>query len=95
MRKLKGAGHFISRRIGRAIGDYNLIEEKDYSSSYYYRTYNRFFLLSDLAPQMLRGSLTPSLVESFKLLAQNLEDEGKQEEALNVRRRIEWESGGW
>ena len=74
---------------------YNLIEEKDYSSSYYYRTYNRFFLLSDLAPQMLRGNLTPSMVESFKLLAQHLEDKGNQEEALNVRRRTEWESGGW
>ncbi|MBL7131843.1 MAG: hypothetical protein ISS45_10680 [Candidatus Omnitrophica bacterium] len=29
MRKLSNTGHFISTRIGQAIGDYNLIEEKD------------------------------------------------------------------
>ena len=29
MRKLSKTGRFISTRIGQAIGDYNLIEEKD------------------------------------------------------------------
>jgi tetratricopeptide (TPR) repeat protein/O-antigen ligase len=72
---------------------YNLVEEKEYSSSYYFRTYNRFFLISDLAPQMLRGNLTPSMVESFHLLAQHLEDKGKNEEALKVQRRIDLELG--
>ncbi|OGO15147.1 MAG: hypothetical protein A2Z14_18190 [Chloroflexi bacterium RBG_16_48_8] len=69
-----------------------LIEEKDYSFSYYYRTYNRFFLLSDLAPQMRRVDITPEMIESFNLLAQYLQVNGKESDAHNVLKRLELET---
>lgn len=68
-----------------------LIEEKDYSSSYYYRTYNRFFLLSDLAPQMRRGDITPEMVDDFALLTHHLQENGKESEARRVQKRLELE----
>ena len=70
---------------------FDLIENFNYSPSYYYRTYNRFFLSSDLAPQLLRGEIAPEMIESFAMLAQELEGDGDQAEAQLVRQRLEVE----
>ena len=72
---------------------FDAIEKRDYSSSYYYRTYYRFFLISDLAPQLRRGDIAPEMIESFTLLAQYLEETGNEDDASTVKKRLELEVG--
>jgi tetratricopeptide (TPR) repeat protein len=72
---------------------FDSIEKRDYSSSYYYRTYYRFFLISDLAPQLRRGDIAPEMIESFHRLAQYLEETGNEDDARTVIKRLELEVG--
>jgi len=73
---------------------FNLIENKSYSYSYYYGAFNRFFLESDLVPQMRRGILTPAMIEDFTLLAQYQEMNGNHPKSIEILKRIEIEAGG-
>ncbi|NIM93356.1 MAG: hypothetical protein GTO18_06560 [Anaerolineales bacterium] len=74
---------------------FDLVEDRSYSPSYYYRTYNRFFLASDLAHQMRRGDLTPEMIESFNLLAQYHEENGDLDKTRLILERLEIETGGY
>ena len=62
-----------------------------YSSSYYYRTYYRFFLTSDLAPQILRGKLTTEMIETFMYLATTQVNHGDESKNFEIRKRLELE----
>jgi tetratricopeptide (TPR) repeat protein len=70
---------------------HELIENKEFSSSYYYRTYYRFFLISDLVPQLLRGELAPEMIESFYMLSEHYVVIDNQEKGSIIDRRIELE----
>lgn len=72
---------------------FDAIDKRDYSSSYYYRTYYRFFLISDLAPQLRRGDISPEMIESFNRLAQHLEETGNEDDARTIKKRLELEVG--
>jgi tetratricopeptide (TPR) repeat protein len=67
---------------------FDQIENMSYSSSFYNRTYYRFFLPSDLVPQMRRGGLTAEMFDSLQLLAQHYDENGEPELALEIRKRI-------
>jgi tetratricopeptide (TPR) repeat protein len=45
------------------------IDNKSYSSSHYYRIYYRFFLKSDMIPQLRRGELTSQMITDLNILA--------------------------
>jgi Flp pilus assembly protein TadD len=67
---------------------FSQMEKMSYSPSFYSRTYYRFFLSSDLVPQMRRGGLTSEMVDSFLLLAEHYDENGKSEIAIVIRNRI-------
>ncbi len=73
---------------------FDQVEGQSYSASYYYRTYNRFFLTSDLVPMLPRGNLTASMAQDFGWLAERLEQNGHGEQAGMIRARIRVEKEG-
>jgi O-antigen ligase/Tfp pilus assembly protein PilF len=73
---------------------FDQIDGLSYSSSYYFRTYLRYFLQSDLVPQMKRGGLTSQIVESLQALTDYYIETGKPNNAKDIQNRIAVEMRG-
>ncbi|MCJ7512526.1 MAG: hypothetical protein MUO23_06100, partial [Anaerolineales bacterium] len=84
--RLQGNEALATERIAKA---HSLLREPNSSGIYYGRAYLRYYLASDLVPQLARADLTAALRDDLALLRDQLLARGQLEEALRVQATLD------